>query len=120
MQNRLLSNVDAVIGSGVMDISSDIADILSMNEECMSMYLVGCKTDCGYYQIKSVSKTSDCSIGLCMSNLDGGTVPTDKMVVAMSEYPDGLLMIIDPYACEIGFYKNTEKGLVQAKVLVSE
>ena len=120
MQNRLLSNVDVVIESGVMDFSSDIADILSMNDECVDMYLIGRKTDCGYFLIKSTSKTSDGSIGLCMSNLNGSTAPTDKMIDAMSKYPDGILMIINPYACEIGFYKNTEKGLIQAKVLVSE
>lgn len=106
--------------SGVMEAASDVADLLSMNDEAMDANLIGYRKEDGCFIIESVSRKSEGSVGKCMSSTEGGVEPTEKMIGMMDDHPDGILMIIDPYACEIRFYRNTEDGLVDARILVSE
>lgn len=120
MQSNLFRRVDAIVKSGVMEAASDVADLLSMNDEVMDANLIGYRKDDGCLIIESVSRKDEHSVGKCMSSMDGGVEPTEEMISMMDAYPDGILMVIDPYACEIRFYRNTEDGLADARILVSE
>lgn len=116
----LTSGADAVIGFNVMSAASDVADIASLDEEEMHAYLKGNMVG-GCIRVTCLSASDEGAIGMAVSNIEGGTVPTEDVSYEMvSTYPDGLLMVIDPDVCEIAFYKVSEGALVTAKVLVSE
>ena len=116
----LTAGADAVIGFNVMSAASDVADIASLDEEEMHAYLKGSIVG-GCIRVMGLSASYDGAVGMAVSNMEGGTVPTEEVSYEMvSTYPDGLLMVIDPDVCEIAFYKVVEGALVSAKVLVSE
>lgn len=116
----LFQKVDAIVKSGVMEAASDVADLLSMNDETMDANLIGYQKENGCFVIESVSRKTENSIGKCLSSTEEGITLTEAMIGSMDDYPDGILMIIDPYACEIRFYRNSAEGLIDARVLVSE
>jgi hypothetical protein len=116
----LTAGADAVIGFNVMSAASDLADIASLDEEEMHAYLKGSITE-GCIRITGLSPSYEGAVGMVVSNIEGGTSPTEEVSYEMiSTYPDGLLMVIDPDVCEIAFYKVVEGALASAKVLVSE
>lgn len=117
----ITAGADVVLRSGVMDVASDIAELLSLREECMDAYLIG-SHEGDHIMVDSISRVSDGAVGLCMSDVEGGTAPTDDMRLAMSQefHEEGVLMVIDPYACEIAVYRVDDGELMPAKVLISE
>lgn len=116
----LTAGADAVLKSGIMDVASDLAELSSIQDEGLRAYLVGRRED-EVVMVDSLSRKSDDAVGMCVSNVEGGLIPEDDVIGTMlSEFPQGILMVIDPYACEIAFYRFSENEAIRAKVLVME
>lgn len=109
-----------VVKSGVMDVASDIAELMSLQDGCMDAYLVGrYEGDCVF--VDTVSREDVGSVGLCISNEEGGLEPDDSVRMRLSDmHPRAVLMMIDPYACEIAVYRMDGGDLVHAKVMIME
>lgn len=56
------------------------------------------------------------TVGMLVVCPDGGT----GQEIICADVPDGLVMVLDPYACEFSFYIRDENGVRHASVLMEE
>lgn len=79
--------------------------------------VVGSDDEGLFYNIRG---TGD-PIGESMLCPEGGTAPDQQMAAVFSErFPDGILMVVDPYAGEFALYVAESGSLRSASAVVSE
>ena len=121
---RCGTSVDAVFVNGSIDSILSLTDSVRENDIRVGFFLQGEETEDvkgRYYRITAPSADSDYAVGMCVTSAEEGTEPTDDDIRSFrSNFDDGILLVVDPYACEFSVYKVDRKGFEKADVLISE
>ena len=122
--SRYGTAADAVFAGGSIDSILSLTDSVPENDVRVCFFLKGTECDDGkgpYYRILGPSSDPDEAVGLCVTSAEEGTDPSDSDLELFGRNLDeGILLMVDPYACEFNAYRVKNGRYARADILMSD
>ncbi len=124
MNGRYGTSAEVLIHSRAMDIVLDAADKSTSDDVRIGVYLGGrlSSDDCGgFYEVTEVLSSAEGAVGLALTSADGDLEPSAADVASLiREVGKGVLMIVDPYACQFTVNVVDSVGVHRANSILLE
>ena len=108
MNGRLGTRAEVVLHGGALDSILSAADAAVLEDIRVGVYLageVGQDVNGNFFEIKGVIGGPDGAVGIAVTSSEEGTYATPEDVSSItSSFGCGVLIVIDPYACEFAVY----------------
>ncbi len=124
MVSRMGLRVDAVMAPGSLDAILAFGDAVRSGDSDPVAFLDGtvCSDGSGtYFRVDGVGGAGGGELGMVVVPDEPGLEPTDDILDEFRLlFDDGLLIILDPYACEFSPYRSDGDAVRGADIVVSE
>lgn len=123
MLGRMASKAEVVISVSAVEDAIRLVEEAESQDHSIMIYLIGeesLDSNGRYLSVTGASSDGAGAVGVCVLSTEGGTEPDESQIhLSSSLFPEGVLMVVDPYAGEFSLSMVDERGIRRASALLS-